>query len=167
MSTVIQTPPDAPGAVQVKLSWSEFLTAAFIGAHRHAWDTWLGKVNRHGADGSWDLHIEGACAEAAAGHVTGFYWPMECNFDKRREPDLSHNTEVRLSRSRRDLIIRPGDPLDRRFVCVTGRAPRFVVQGWIRGADATRDEWQDDPGGRDPAWFVPLDALHPLSTLTP
>jgi hypothetical protein len=48
------------------------------------------------------------------------------------------------------------------FVLVTGTPTRLTVHGWIRGAEAQRDEWRQTHGNRPAAWFVPQDALRPL-----
>lgn len=57
------------------------------------------------------------------------------------------------------LVIRDNDADDRIFVLVTGSAPEVEIRGWIRGADAKRDEFLRDPHGYRQAWFVPQDAL--------
>jgi hypothetical protein len=78
-----------------------------------------------------------------------------------------HNTpdvgefEVRAT-ARRDgrLIIRPGEPMDRHYWLVTfDKDLDVIIRGHIKGIDAQRDEWLDNPNDWRPAWFVPQSAL--------
>lgn len=110
------------------------------------------------ADGGWNVHIEGACGEIAVAKALGRFWSPSVNTFA--APDIGHDIQVRTrSRHDYDLLIRPKDKPQHLFVLVTGRAPSFMVRGYILCSDARRDEWMQEYGGRPSAWFVPQKQL--------
>lgn len=151
-------------AVEVLLSRAELFVAAMVGVSRQIQALRERRPDRHGADheDGWMLHIEGAAGEMAAARVLDRYWGAPVG-TYRTGGDVG-DVQVR-TRSRHDyeLIVRGSDRDEDAFVLVTGRAPRFKVHGWIRGAEAKRPQWERTHGGRAPAFFVPHDALLPLS----
>lgn len=153
--------------VPVALSWAELNQAALVGVRRQVQAIREGRKLTHGADGdhAWTYHIEGAAGEMAVAKVLGRYWSASVGTFK-GDGDVGP-VEVRTrSRHTYDLIVRGDDRDDAVFVLATGRAPNFVVRGWIRGGDAKQPAYLLDPGNRDaPAWFVPHDQLHPIDTL--
>ena len=140
--------------------------AAQVGILRRLASLKNGRPNRHGFDGTnaWNIDIEGACGEMAVAKVLGVFW--DGSVDTFSANDLP-NLQVRTSPDVNDrLIVRPGDSDTGRWCLVTGAFPDYVVHGWISGADAKRPEWSRDYNGRPPAYFVPQQALLPLSDLT-
>jgi len=119
---------------------------------------------------AWNIHIEGACGEVAAAKILNRFWSPSVNTFN--APDIGKNLQVR-TRSRHDyeLIVRPktvtykGDNPDNYFILMTGKAPRFIIHGYMLGLDAQRQEWNQTHGGRDPAWFVPQKKLLPWTDL--
>lgn len=64
------------------------------------------------------------------------------------------------------LNIRDADKDDDIFVLVVGHDGVYEVRGWLRAGDAKRAEWSDDKGNRGaPCYWVPHEALHPMSEL--
>lgn len=146
----------------IRLTWAELMQAAICGVMRHITSLRDKRPDRHGADLSgdgWSLHIEGAAGEIAFARARGCYWSSSVNTFSL--PDVG-DVQVR-TRSRHDyeLIVRDCDKDGDVFALVTGRAPEFVVRGWIRGGDAKRKEWRREHGGREAAFFVPQAELHP------
>ena len=151
--------------MRIALTPSELVTAAQVGARRHAANLLANRPDAHRAPADWSLHIEGSCAELAAARATGRYWLGSVDFRERQAGDLAGGIEVRATdRADGCLILHERDADDRPFVLVTGRAPVFDVRGWIRAADGKRPEWWRE-GIRSPAFMVPQSALRPLDTL--
>lgn len=119
-----------------------------------------GLRNQHGVmeGGDWQIHIEGACGEMALAKALGLYWNGSVNTFK-MGGDVG-NFQVRTrSQHNYELLIRPDDPTDVIWWLVTGKAPRYIVQGWIQGIDAKHPDWLRAHGGRPPAYFVPHNKL--------
>lgn len=147
----------------VTLTRYELDMAANVGVRRHVSAVTSGRKPTHGIDPSdgWRAHIEGACGELAVAKYLGKYWDGSVD-TFRSMPDLG-DIEIRTrSKDYYELIIREDDEPSKVYVLVTGIAPHYQVRGWIRGADARRDEWLQTHGGRPPAWFVPHEALTPI-----
>jgi hypothetical protein len=148
----------------VKLSETEVRWATEVGARRHREAVEQGRKDAHGlTDKGEERHILGALGELAVAKALDRYWSGHVN--RFKGPDLSERMQVRCrSEEWHDLIVRQDDADDHGFVLVTGRAPNFVVHGWIIGRDAKRFPLQAY-GGREPAHFVPSSALHPIAEL--
>ena len=149
-------------SLPVTLTWPEVVHAVLTGARRHYESTRKGSQPAHGFTGdSLSIHIDGAAAEMACAKALGLYWSAPVNTYK--DADLGEDIQVRLRRETgRQLIVRPSDSDEHRYVHVTGTIPDFTVHGWIYGKDAKRDEWSQEYGGRPPAYFVPDEALEGL-----
>jgi hypothetical protein len=107
-------------------------------------------------------HINGAIAEVGAARVLDLALPAGLT-QFHRQPDLLPDVEVRwTSDPNGALVIRDDDNLDRLFVHVTGYAPNLIVVGGIRGF-AVLPEWRRNPGGYGEAWFVPPEAVLPIT----
>ena len=149
----------------IELTAAEVLLAATVGLHRHVAAIRRGLPDRHGHDGAgWNLHIEGACGEMAVAKALNVFWTGSINAFK-NGGDVGHLQVRTRSRDFYDLPVRPDDKQTDVFVLVTGLAPRFEIRGWILGAEARRDDWQQTYGDRPAAWFVPQSALNPIATL--
>jgi hypothetical protein len=148
----------------VTLSKSELMCAAVTGATRQINAFEKGYKDQHGFNPGrgWHQHIEGACGEIAAAKVIDRYWGAPCG-TFRSGGDIGKNIQVRTrSKPEWDLIVRKTDDPQHFFILVTGTAPTLTVVGWIRGADAQKDEYWKKYGEGEEAWFVPQRALTAL-----
>jgi hypothetical protein len=154
----------ADGVGTVKLTPHEVAMAAGVGMRRQVSALAANRRDRHGLnpEDGWRVHIEGACGELAVAKYLGKYWDGSVD-TFRSLPDLG-NVEIRTrSKHGYELLIRKDDDPDKFYILVTGIAPNYRVRGWIKGKAARRDEWWQNHGGREPAWFVPHQALTPIS----
>jgi len=153
--------------MEIQLSNTEFLNAINVGVFRQFSSLKKGLKDAHGAnkDNGWDMHIEGACGEAAVAKALNIYWSGTVDTFK-RGGDLGSFIQVRTrSKNYYELIVRKDDRDDDVFVLVTGKAPSFNVVGWILGKDAKNPEWIQTYGGREAAWFVPHEKLAHISSI--
>ena len=148
----------------VELSPIEVAMAAMVGGARRSESAYFKRKNKHGMGPDADMlaiDILGAAGEMAVARVLGRYWGGDVSSFKRA--DLGHSVQVRTrSNHDYDLIIRHDDNPEDVYVLVTGTTTRLRVHGWIRGAEAKKDEWLKTYGDRPAAWFVPQSALRPL-----
>ena len=151
---------------KVQLTPQEMMQGATIGVMRHCAAKRRNLPDRHGFKGmGWAEHIEGACGEMAFARVMGWYYSCSVNTFKNGGDVGAIQVRTR-SQHDYELIVRVDDRDDDQFVLVTGRAPDFIVRGWILGAEAKRPkEWLQTYGNREPAYFVPHSALLPLELL--
>jgi len=151
--------------IEVRLRDYEVLQAAMTGMLRQVSAIKRKSVSKiNGRE--WQAHIEGACGEVAVAKVMGRYWGGGINTYKSGGDIDSTGWEVRTRSSHDyDLIVRDDDDDERVFILVTGHAPDYRVHGWIRAADAKRQEWQKDYGGHGLAYFVPHQALSEMGEL--
>lgn len=147
----------------VRLSEVEMIQAAMCGLMRNIQAIRRRSESAAGLEpgrADWQIHVEGACGEAALGKALGVYWEPRVG-TYHRQADVGSRWEVRTRSSHDwDLIVRPQDPDGSVFWLVTGAAPNFTVRGWILGRDAKREEWMRQHGGRPAAYFVPQTALN-------
>ena len=150
--------------VEVSLDPGEMAIAACVGAGRQRQALAKGYENKHGFRGlGWSEHIEGAAGEMAVAKHFGMYWGGAYNSWK--GADLGKNIQVRTrSEPWHELIVRDDDSDDDVFVLVTGRAPNFVLHGWILGRDAKTPSWHQSHGNRPPAYFISPDYLKPMDS---
>jgi len=154
-------------AVVVTLTWAEILEAAITGVMRCAYARRHAQRHRYGlADPNalaWANEIDGALGERAAAKTLGL--PFDgCIGGDAAIGDLRHGIQVRTTpHDHGCLILHPTDADGTPWVLVTGRAPALHVAGWCFGRDGKRDQfWRITSR---PAYFVPADALEPISTL--
>ena len=162
-------------AVRVDLNPTEFFMACNVGVMRRVASVQRGHRERNGSqddDFAITKNIIGACGEMAAAKALGRYWDGSVNVFK--SVDLPPNDlfalegiQVRtMGRHYYDLLIRPGDADEEKFLLVTSEVERsYLVHGWILGGDAKRPEWLDAKGGRIAAYFVPQSMLRPIVEL--
>lgn len=148
----------------VNLSWHEAAMAAEVGRMRQLASIKAGLRDAYGckSDG-WSEHIEGACGEMAVAKHLGIYWDGSVNTFSRDDLPVCQ-VRTRSDHSY-DLIIRPQDKDESRFVLVTGKCPQYIVHGWIKAAEGKKPEFLREHGGRPAAYFVPKDILSPIETL--
>ena len=150
--------------IEVTLSWHEAAMASHVGWMRHLAAIKAGKPDLHGFDGDgWSEHCEGACGEIAVAKALDTFWDGSVNTWKSDDlPGIQVRTR---SRHEFDLIVRPSDDDDARWVLVTGKCPHYRVHGWITGHEAKRSEWLQRYGGRPAAYFVPSSNLWSMDWL--
>lgn len=107
----------------------------------------------------------GACGEIAVGKACNvFFVPSVNTFH--RVPDVLSDCEVRCTEVETGrLIVRDNDSDDRRYILAVMTGDTVSLVGWMRGSDAKRDEWVDNPNGYRTAWFVPQSSLNPMDDL--
>jgi hypothetical protein len=110
-------------------------------------------------------HIRGARAEYAVSRALNLYWRPTIGIVD--EPDVGGFIQVR-STDKRDyrLIIKPNAKDGEPYVLVyTPDMRAFFIRGWIMAGEAKRKFALTQFGTRDPAHFVPNDALKPMDVL--
>jgi hypothetical protein len=151
--------------IEVTLTLSEIRMGALIGMERQVSAIKRGLKNKHGYNGddSWGIHITGALAEIAVAKSLNMFFRGDV--DTFKNPDVGEY-QVRYTKTDPPtLIIRDGDKIEEKFICVTGEAPTFYVHGWMQAADARQKQWKRAPNGRPPAYFVPVDKLNDMKYL--
>ena len=149
--------------MMVVLAQHEVLMAATVGIMRQISAINRSLRDRNGHEGAgWNLHVEGACGELAVAKALGVHWSGSVNTFKLGGDVGSFQVRTR-SQSDYELIVRDDDRDEDTFILVTGQCPNYEVVGKIAGRDAKKDEWRKAYGGRPAAWFVPHDALQPLT----
>lgn len=143
---------------QVRVEWYEIFQAAMSGVMKRIESMRSGKNDNRGWDKVhqhcvWTREIEGAAAEVAYAKFRGQYWGGTVNTFK--QADVGKKAQVRgCPFGGKNLIVRPGDPDEDVFILVVGRCPVFTIEGWIKGADAKRDEWVRFRNSSSPAYVI-------------
>lgn len=110
------------------------------------------------------LHQIGCCAEMAFAKITNQYWTGGGDTFQ-NESDVGKNQVRSSDWPDGRLLIRPNEMEKYRqsvWVLMIGSANTgYRFAGWIRGFEAERDEYLDNPKGRGVAFFVPQNKLHP------
>lgn len=151
--------------IRVRVNRYEVRMAATIGVERQIEALVARRQDKHGFDGcGWDIHIEGAIGELILAKGLGVFWTGTVN-TFRSGGDVLHYQVRTRSKPEYELPVRPDDDPEKIFVLVRGHGYAYDIVGWIKGADARRDEWVQTYGGRPKAWFVPDDALHSAEEL--
>jgi hypothetical protein len=133
-----------------------------IGAHgEHAFAKWLGTVRRadrrYGICSSCYCYIGTVNTFKIGGDVGSYQVRTRRHSSARlivRELDRDNDIFV---------LVLPLDASGRDHALVSH--PNWRMSGWIRGEDAKRFEWRDDPRERGAAYFVPQSALNLMLTL--
>jgi hypothetical protein len=110
-------------------------------------------------------HRVGAASELAYSIFFGVPWPKHVETYK-RQPDFPPDIEVRCRVGWKNIIVRPDDVPDRRYVCVNFEDDHFVFYGWIWGYEAKRHPLIDVGGYGRPAHIIDIKHLHRFPTLT-
>lgn len=139
-----------PNSIPIRLVGEEFTRAINVGVARQRFNLDRPETvrNKYGADleKHWTLAIEGACGEAAFVAYSGLKWTgaIVGDFTAKDVDPFQIRT-----RSRHDwqLLVHPEDADFDPFVLVTGRAPGFMIRGWIMGHQAKNPAFWADPRG--------------------
>lgn len=108
-------------------------------------------------------HRLGAQAELAFSIFFRVPWPKHVETYK-SEPDFPPDVEVRCRVKWENIIIRPDDRPDRRFVCLSFQDDHFVIHGWIWGHEARRFPLTDVGGYGRPMHLIAATQLHRFPT---
>ncbi len=152
--------------MNVELSAGEIMCASLAGAMRGARARWKNRRDAHGFNGDgWGIAIEGAAAELAVAKAIDAHYDA---FDPLLDRDRGDVAGLHVRSTQHlsgHLTIYRDDP-NGTYVLVIGRIPCFRVAGWIEKEDAIATErwWRSDI--RDPAFWVPQEALAPIQALT-
>jgi hypothetical protein len=167
--------------VIVTLNPSEVEIASYVGMRRRLGAMQRGLQELYGASRAdaatqWYYNIVGACGEMAVAKATNNYWGASIVPQRKGEPDVGTDIQVRcLAGNDYDLIVRTDDLSHFRYFLCLGEPPTFKIAGWMWGGDAKQDKWFKDRGGRGkPCYWVPQSELVPpdvnpreLSVATP
>jgi hypothetical protein len=148
--------------MHIRLSDIEMVSSDIVAEKR--WQESFGrKPNRGQPDvPSLPHHKMGSYAEFAVAKALNLYPGFTVNHFA--GPDIEPNIEVR-SAPRGRLILNDQDNSFRKYVLVLGEAPSLELVGWIWGYEGQKKEFlRDLKNGRPPAYFVPREALRPMST---
>ena len=167
--------------IQVFLTPDDVVVCERVAVRRRSESEKAGLVDRSGSSretySAWTKDLLGATGELAVARALGLQWNGDVNTF--HAPDLDGMLQVRATTYEHgSLIHRERDNPDDLYVlaiCLSAGLPpgldtsRFqvwVVRGWIHGHGARRREWFGDKGtSRDSCWWVPQQALHPMSEL--
>ena len=148
-------------AIEIILTYWEMEVAVATGCARYL--SALKKGSNDDTKGNgwreyWASHIEGACGESAFAKWLDVYYLG--HVDKYKGGDVG-GIEVRTSLEHDGkLKIRPTDDDNRIVYLVTGRAPRFLIRGWILAKEGKRGEWWGTWDNRPGHWRVPQSVLN-------
>ena len=152
--------------VEVTLTWPEMWTAVMIGALRQIQNLAKGRQDEYDApqDQGWEFHIQGACGEKAAAKDLGVYWSG--NLGDLKADDVGPFQVRTASGHGYHLLLHKKDQDEKKYILVTGTAPRFRLVGWCYGKEGKlKKYWWDKSKTKRPAYFVPQTALHPIESL--
>lgn len=151
---------------QVTLFWYEVEYAAMVGIKRQIRSRSSKDHNKiQSKDFGWHTDIESACAELAVAKALNLYWDGSINVSKR--PDIPSGLQIRhTSFDSGHLIVRPGDPLEHRYILVTGTSPLYCLRGWLWGYEVKSiGDWRKHINCDGYAWWVSQEKLNPIITL--
>lgn len=152
--------------VEVTLTMPEVMLGAAVGTMRQVGNLKHGLRHRYGTDNadSWTKHIEGACAEMALAKYLGLFWSG--NVNDHEAADVAGYQVRQTAYPNGRLMLHPDDKDGEIFVLATGTAPKFTLRGWLAAKDGKLTQYWCDPTGMNkPAFFVPQNLLHGMTTL--
>lgn len=151
--------------MQVILDKHEIYVGAEVGMRRNIISMGSRESNKvNNKDFGWHTDIESALAEMAVAKGLGIYWDGSVNTFKK--PDVG-NYQVRHTQvADGKLIIRPKDSTEEIYILVTGTSPTFILQGWIMGFDAKKDDHLfKGYNGMPDCWMVKQEYLNRIKDL--
>lgn len=139
----------------VTLTELECLVGAFNGCSRRVESLFKRREGRKLAD--WEKDIDGACAEIAVSKAIGRR--IGSPIGTFHAPDVG-TIQVRHTKLESGCLIHRREDSERRpFVLVVGEIPTYTIVGWLYGKECRKTEWLKTYNNREPAWFVPQQAL--------
>lgn len=151
--------------INVVLTDQECNIARFVAEQRNRDGAQAGAdASKYGYDGSTlELHYRGCLGEMAFAKGLNRYWSgAGCSY---HVDDDVGRVQVRVSaHPHACLLVRPNEEaLDDPWVLVVGEGNTYSIVGWLWGRETRREIWLRSPAGRPPAYFVPQEALRPIS----
>jgi len=121
----------------------------------------LNKVQQR-PENIWGIEVEPRCAELAVANFLGIDW--HCHVDKFMQGgDVGKWTQVRHSfNNDNGLKVRPGNPLNKPYVQVSGGNSWYLIHGWEWGWKVTHRP-QAFADTSTPCWFCDQKDLQPMS----
>lgn len=149
--------------IWVELTWAEVKMATTVGITRQIASLQDGRTSVAKMEEvlGWSNNIEGACGEMVVAKALGVYYDGHVNEFTRSVGDVD-GWEIRTrSRHNYDLLVRPRDSEDKRYLLVTGVAPKYCIRGWAYGHEAKQEKWlKAYTTNRPDAYFMPQRELH-------
>lgn len=149
----------------VDLTPHDLRAAVLAGTSRHLIKKRQNRQSKYDApNGTLPTDIAGAIGELVVSKALDLFWSPVTTHPDTDTGDVA-GYQVRCTLSDGRLIVRDCDADDQVFIHVNGDPPHMVIRGWLRGAEAKRDEWRKAPNGGPPAYFPPNHELHDWSDL--
>lgn len=147
--------------IEVVFEEHELRFGVMVGCERQIDNLLHDRKQRHRCpeDRCFEVHIQSSLAEQAVAKVGGRYWSGSVG--NRAASDVG-DWEVKYTEKPDGGLLLNTDCVDeKKYVLVTGRAPRFVLRGWLFGWQAKDQKyWREDI--RSPAYIVPQSDLNPM-----
>ena len=152
----------------VRLTWSEMMIAHMVAGQRIVLNAKNGAKPKHGAPEGIAgdmIHVLSTRGEMVVAKAFNLYWSGASGDYK--AVDVGGLIEVRtVPVSTHRLMLHPDDKELPTVLVDASRSPEFRLCGWLMGQDGKRQDWWEDPTGKDrPAFFVPHASLLPLKKL--
>lgn len=150
--------------MQVELTWPELRRAMYVGVDRMVRALYTNRVPQHGLHrDDVAAHIIGALGEGAFAKAIDTYWIGDRGAPDGGDADVGPFHVRAAAQWPAHLIIRPRDRDDEPFVLVgVGPLPRFRIAGWCYAREGKVPAYLQR-FDTNSCWFVPLEALRPLS----
>jgi len=113
-----------------------------------------------------DIHLLGAAGEMAVASYLGMKDHLYKESEARRGSDDLPGIDIKTrSKHSYDLIVQRSENPAKKFILVTIENKTTFIHGWCYGHEAMQEQYWADPARGRPAYFVPKEALKPLSSL--
>lgn len=117
-------------------------------------------------DKALEVHLLGAAGEMAVASYLGMKDFLYKESEARRGSDDLPGMDIKTrSKHAYDLIVQKDEDPRKKFVLVTIENRHTLIHGWCYGEEAMEKKYWADPARGRPAYFVPKNALRPMSTL--
>ncbi len=159
--------------MKIVLTKEQINQANKAGNDRQSYNEKIGKKDAYGFRGNGrKIHIQGATAELAVSIALNEDWIDFSEDYELLEADVGKNIQVRSTDYKYgNLLIHPKDKDEQVFILVKSHNfPEMEIVGWIKGADAKKDEYWEDgsnwPAFRNrPCYRVPYQKLNPIKNI--
>ena len=164
---------DAIKGIMVTLTPQEVKDAREVGTTRHNESVKNKNQERLQNPNKTSLETDQDGAEYELAVCKGLTIPWSKSVNTFGAPDMLHDGQIKGTEYRSGcLIVRERNNPEHRYILVIDHGQwrdglfHYYIAGWIYGKDARKDEWKKNPNDREPAWFVPQDALNPVREFT-
>lgn len=149
----------------ITLNDAELGQCCFQAAARMLVSRMYGRNQSRSVERSWFEHYKnelvGVIAECAYCKWRNIYQSKDLDVFHTKT-DTTDGVEIRsITSMDHCLIVRNDDPDERKYILVyVNRNAECQMIGWIRGIEAKKKQWERNPGGKRPSWFVPMQELN-------